>query len=43
MIFKKQFREIFIRLCELEDQVYALTNRVDKLEDKKLKIRKGKK
>ena len=27
--------EIFLRLCELEDQVYDLTNRVMKLEEKK--------
>lgn len=29
--------EIYQRLCELEDQVYELSNRVDKLENKKVK------
>lgn len=38
MTFKK---ELFMRLCELEEQVYELTNRVEKLEKKKIK--KGKK
>lgn len=43
MLFKKEFQEVFIRLCDLESQVYALTNRIDKLEDKKAKVKKGKK
>ena len=29
--------EIFLRLCDLEEQVYDLTNRVTKLEEKKVK------
>ena len=37
MFHNKLKVEIFLRLCNLEEQVYDLTNRVEKLEDKKTK------
>ena len=34
-MFRSEKIEIYLRLCELEDQVYELSNRVEKLEKPK--------
>lgn len=36
-MFRKEKLEMFLRICDLEEQVYDLTNRVAKLEGKKAK------